>query len=47
MDPEPTVRRALLTGIAHICALLGRQRANDLVLSHTITYLNDRDWQLR
>lgn len=30
-----------------LCSFLGRQTTNDLLLSHMITYLNDRDWALR
>jgi phosphoinositide-3-kinase regulatory subunit 4 len=30
-----------------MCIFLGRQRTNDILLSHMITYLNDRDWHIR
>lgn len=31
-----------------ICVFFGRQKANDILLSHMITFLNDKqDWQLR
>lgn len=46
-DPEPSVRRALLGSITSLCIFFGRQRSNDFLLSHLITFLNDRDWMLR
>ncbi|TFK75636.1 ARM repeat-containing protein [Pluteus cervinus] len=47
MDPSSVVRRAVLHDISSLCIFLGRQRTNDVLLSHMITYLNDRDWLLR
>ncbi|KAL4072222.1 hypothetical protein J3A83DRAFT_4372222 [Scleroderma citrinum] len=47
MDPSPVVKRAVLHNISALCIFLGRQKTNDVVLSHMITYLNDRDWLLR
>ncbi|KAF8639172.1 hypothetical protein AX17_001659 [Amanita inopinata Kibby_2008] len=47
MDPSSIVKRAVLHDISSICIFLGRQRTNDVLLSHMITYLNDRDWLLR
>ncbi|KAI8799791.1 hypothetical protein BJ742DRAFT_686782 [Cladochytrium replicatum] len=47
VDQEPTVKRSLLAEIARLCVFFGRQRANDVLLSHMLTYLNDVDWQLR
>jgi len=46
-DPETSVRRALLGSITSLCVFFGRQRSNDFVLGHLISYLNDRDWMLR
>jgi phosphoinositide-3-kinase, regulatory subunit 4 len=46
-DTESAVRRALLGTITSLCLFFGRQRSNDFLLSHLITYLNDRDWMLR
>jgi len=46
-DPESSVRRALLGSITSLCVFFGRQRSNDFLLGHLITYLNDRDWMLR
>ncbi|KAL1745959.1 hypothetical protein HDZ31DRAFT_81556 [Schizophyllum fasciatum] len=46
-DPSSVVRRAVLHDISSLCIFLGRQRTNDVLLSHIITYLNDRDWMLR
>lgn len=47
MDPSPIVKRAVLHNISALCIFLGRQKTNDVILSHMITYLNDRDWLLR
>lgn len=47
MDQESIVKRALLPGMPQLCAFFGRQKASDIVLSHMITYLNDKDWMLR
>ncbi|RUS22693.1 hypothetical protein BC937DRAFT_87736 [Endogone sp. FLAS-F59071] len=47
IDQESAVKRALLTNITSLCIFFGRQKANDVLLSHMITYLNDRDWMLR
>ncbi|KAF7796314.1 hypothetical protein EIP86_007491, partial [Pleurotus ostreatoroseus] len=47
VDPSPVVKRAVLHNISALCVFLGRPRTNDVLLSHMITYLNDRDWLLR
>ena len=47
VDPSPVVKRAVLHNISALCIFLGRQRTNDVLLSHMITYLNDREWLLR
>ncbi|KAL4221189.1 phosphoinositide-3-kinase [Mactra antiquata] len=48
-DHDNCVKRALLdNGITRLCVFFGRQKANDVVLSHMITFLNDKiDWHLR
>ncbi|GES86228.1 ARM repeat-containing protein [Rhizophagus clarus] len=46
-DSESAVKRALLHNITSLCIFFGKQKANDELLSHMITYLNDRDWMLR
>ncbi|KAK0532074.1 Serine/threonine-protein kinase [Tilletia horrida] len=46
-DSSPSVKRALLTQIGPLCRLFGPTRTNDVLLSHMITYLNDRNWLLR
>lgn len=46
-DPSSVVKRATLLNITNLCVFFGRQITNDVLLSHMITYLNDRDWQLR
>lgn len=47
MDPSSVVKRAVLHDIPYLCVFLGVQKTNDVLLSHMITYLNDRDWLLR
>ncbi|TFY74461.1 hypothetical protein EWM64_g9551, partial [Hericium alpestre] len=47
VDPSSVIKRAVLHDISRLCIFLGRQRTNDVLLSHMITYLNDRDWLLR
>lgn len=48
-DPDNSVKRTLLeNGITKLCVFFGRQKANDVLLSHMITFLNDKtDWHLR
>jgi len=46
-DPSSVVKRATLLHISNLCVFFGRQITNDVLLSHMITYLNDRDWMLR
>jgi phosphoinositide-3-kinase regulatory subunit 4 len=48
-DPSNEVKRALLdTNISKLCAFLGKTRTNDVILSHIITFLNDKeDFELR
>ncbi|KAG8792976.1 Serine/threonine-protein kinase, partial [Serendipita sp. 399] len=40
-------KRAVLNDTSSLCIFLERQKANDILLSHMLTYLNDRDWMLR
>lgn len=46
-DPSASVKRALLSSIAPLCRFFGMAKTNDVMLSHMITYLNDRNWLLR
>jgi phosphoinositide-3-kinase, regulatory subunit 4 len=46
-DRSGIVKRAILHNTSSLCIFFGRQKANDILLSHMITYLNDRDWLLR
>ena len=46
-DASGEVKRALLCHVTSLCTFFGRLKANDVVLSHLVTYLNTRDWQLR
>jgi hypothetical protein len=47
IDRDTAVKRALLTEISRLAKFFGKQRSNDLLLSHLITYFNDSDWMLR
>lgn len=47
VDSSTVVKRAILQHSAGLCTFFGRQKTNDVFLSHMITYLNDRDWLLR
>lgn len=48
-DSENIVKQSLMeNGITCLCVFFGRQKANDVLLSHMITFLNDKnDWHLR
>lgn len=48
-DPDNIVKQTLLeNGIVRLCVFFGRQKANDVLLSHMITFLNDKqNWHLR
>ena len=43
------VKRTLMkNGLTRLCVFFGRQKANDVLLSHIITFLNEKhDWQIR
>lgn len=47
VDVSPAVKRSMLNSIAEMCLFFGRQKSSETVLSHIMTYLNDRDWMLR
>nr|XP_018916322.1 PREDICTED: phosphoinositide 3-kinase regulatory subunit 4 [Bemisia tabaci] len=48
-DSQNIVKQTLIeNGITKLCAFFGKQKANDIILSHMITFLNDKgDRQLR
>lgn len=48
-DSENAVRRGLVNnGLAKLCVFVGKQKSSDVLLSHMITFLNDKnDWRLR
>lgn len=46
-DPSSSVRRAFLRSVSRLCVFFGQNKANDVILSHLNTYLNDKDWMLR
>lgn len=47
VDTNSAVKRAVLHNVSFLCTFFGKPRTNDVLLSHMITYLNDRDWLLR
>ncbi|KAL5441282.1 hypothetical protein PMIN07_004306 [Paraphaeosphaeria minitans] len=47
IDSSSSVRRAMLRSVGELCVFFGSPRANDVVLSHLNTYLNDPDWMLK
>ena len=47
VDSTAAVKRSTLSSIADLCLFFGRQKSSETVLSHIMTYLNDRDWMLR
>lgn len=43
-DAQPIVKQTVIEcGITKLCVFFGRQKANDLILSHMITFLNDKE----
>ncbi|KYQ92802.1 putative protein serine/threonine kinase [Tieghemostelium lacteum] len=42
-----TLKRIILSDIYRLCVFFGRQKTNESVLPLIITFLNDKDWQLR
>lgn len=43
-DSQTLVKQTLLdSGITKLCVFFGRQKANDVLLSHMITFLNDKE----
>lgn len=46
-DNNASVRRAFLGSVSSLCVFFGSSKANDVILSHLNTYLNDKDWMLK
>ncbi|XP_034112956.1 phosphoinositide 3-kinase regulatory subunit 4 [Drosophila albomicans] len=47
-DTQPIVKQTLMeSGICDLCAFFGKEKANDVILSHIMTFLNDEDKNLR
>lgn len=46
-DNDSAVRKALLKEIIPLCLFFGKQKTNDIILSHILTYLNDQDSSLK
>ena len=46
-DPNVWVKVSLLDNVLSLCKFLGKEKTNDIILSHLITYLNDRNPALR
>ncbi|KAK9879938.1 hypothetical protein WA026_008448 [Henosepilachna vigintioctopunctata] len=43
-DPQTLVKQTLMdSGITNLCVFFGKQKANDVILSHMITFLNDKE----
>ncbi|KAG5332495.1 PI3R4 kinase, partial [Acromyrmex charruanus] len=43
-DPKNLVKQTLMeNGINKLCVFFGKQKANDILLSHVITFLNDKE----
>ncbi|CAH2097621.1 unnamed protein product [Euphydryas editha] len=43
-DSQAVVKRALVeNGIMKLCVFFGKQKANDVILSHMVTFLNDKE----
>ncbi|XP_055384778.1 phosphoinositide 3-kinase regulatory subunit 4 [Condylostylus longicornis] len=43
-DQQSVVKQTLIeSGICDLCAFFGKQKANDVILSHIITFLNDKE----
>ena len=47
IDNDASVRRAFLECVSSLCVFFGSSKANDVILSHLNTYLNDKDWILK
>ncbi|XP_036323773.1 phosphoinositide 3-kinase regulatory subunit 4 [Rhagoletis pomonella] len=47
-DARPIVKQTLIeSGICDLCGFFGKEKANDIILSHIMTFLNDEDKNLR
>ena len=46
-DQSNIVKEALLSQVGNLCVFFGRQKSNDILLSHIITYLNEKNWRVR
>lgn len=46
-DNDLMTRRAFLSSIGQLCVFFGSTQANEVLLSHLNTYLNDKSWLLR
>ncbi|XP_067619259.1 phosphoinositide 3-kinase regulatory subunit 4 [Eurosta solidaginis] len=47
-DSKPIVKQSLMeSGICDLCGFFGKEKANDIILSHIMTFLNDDDKNLR
>ncbi|XP_012156619.1 phosphoinositide 3-kinase regulatory subunit 4 isoform X2 [Ceratitis capitata] len=47
-DSRPIVKQTLMeSSICDLCGFFGKEKANDIILSHIMTFLNDEDKNLR
>ncbi|ANZ73925.1 BA75_00032T0 [Komagataella pastoris] len=47
IDPDSSAKISLLKNILPLASVFGKDKTNDIILSHMITYLNDPDENLR
>lgn len=46
-DQDPAVKRAFLSSVSRLCVFFGSAKANEVILTHLNTYLNEKDWILK
>jgi phosphoinositide-3-kinase, regulatory subunit 4 len=46
-DDNSAVRRALLGSVPRLCIFFGSSKANEVILTHINTYLNENNWLLK
>ena len=47
VDTDKCVKIELLDSMDFYCQFFGRQKSNELILSHVVTYMNEKYWELR
>ncbi|GMM30983.1 ubiquitin-binding serine/threonine protein kinase [Martiniozyma asiatica (nom. inval.)] len=46
-DTDSSIRIAVMKNILPLCSFFGKDKSNDVILSHLITYLNDKNPQIK